>query len=223
MKIFLTILLCLSMFIGKTQTLKADSLNTLLIEKYIDTILKDTSKRFKEYPLPPKLTKKILQGLKNEFVDDSVKYYFDHLSASKFKWSIDYTAALRYFKNNWNVYSILALTTHWNPDARVSALITLNEFVKLRPLFCTTDAGYKKLLEMDQASISFLLYILKSNPLFISGSENATIHEHYISNILWNLDLLTNEKIIGKQSFHEWYKNNTQFESAIQKWQAHIK
>ncbi len=63
----------------------------------------------------------------------------------------------------------------------------------------------------------------ETNPLFINGSENATIHGNYISNILWNSDLLTGENILEKKRFSKWYKNDLQFETAVLKWKEHLK
>lgn len=75
----------------------------------------------------------------------------------------------------------------------------------------------------DKIAIEFLIYTLESTPLFIPGSENATIHGIYISNILWNLDLLTQENIAEKKQFRDWYISDLQFEQAVLKWKAHIK
>jgi hypothetical protein len=75
----------------------------------------------------------------------------------------------------------------------------------------------------DQIALNFLVYMLESNPLFITGSENATIHSNYITNILWNLDLLTHQNQVGGKTLHEWYKNDLQYESAVLKWKQHIK
>jgi len=56
--------------------------------------------------------------------------------------------------------------------------------------------------------------------LFISGSENSTIHNIYISNILWNLDFITNENIVEGKDLHVWYKNDLQYETAVLKWKS---
>ena len=80
----------------------------------------------------------------------------------------------------------------------------------------------KKPLEREDKR-EFMEKLLESNPLFISGSENATIHGNYISNILRNLDLLTGENIMENKDFRDWYKNDLQFETAVLKWKAHIK
>lgn len=77
--------------------------------------------------------------------------------------------------------------------------------------------------KFDKIATEFLVYLLESNPIFISGSENSTIHSYYISNILWNLDLLTHENIAEKRAVRDWYKNDLQFETAVLQWKSHAK
>ena len=194
----------------------------ILFNKYIKTILEDSTNQWKEYPKPPPLTEDVLTGLKDELKNDSTKYYFESLSPANFKSHQNYKNALSFFENHQNSYSILALTAHWNPDARISALKSLNFLIKLRPLICATKERFKQLKHDDQVAIKFLLYLLESNPLFINGSENATIHGIYISNILWDLDLLTTEKIVDGKNINDWYKNDLQFESSVLKWKNHL-
>ena len=206
----------------KSQIKEKDS-DSILFNKYIKTILEDSTNQWKEYPKPPPLTDDVLIGLKKELKNDSTRYYFEQLSPANFKSHQNYENALSFFEKHQNSYSILALTAHWNPDARISALKSLNFLIKLRPLICATKEGFKQLKRDDQVEIKFLLYLLQSNPLFINGSENATIHSVYLSNILCNLDLLTNENIVAGKNFNNWYKNDLQFESAVLQWKKHLK
>lgn len=209
------------MLFSKAQTVQ-DTVGLYQFEQYAQSILEDTSKDMKEYPKPPALTRAVLIGLKEELKDDSAKNYFDHLSLKNFKSHLDYAEALKYYKEHRLTYCILSLTVHWNADVRVYSLTALNWLVSLRPLICTTKAGYDKLKKDDKACLAFLIYVLESTPLFISGSENATIHGIYISNITWMLDLLTKENITGKKSLRDWYKNDLQYETALLKWKSHV-
>ncbi len=77
--------------------------------------------------------------------------------------------------------------------------------------------------KLDKISLSFLINLLECNPLFINGSENATIHSLYISNILWSLDLLTKEEIVKNQYLRNWYSNDLKFQKALLKWRSYIK
>ena len=219
--IFIAIILLLFLQTCRSQVNEKDSAN-VSFNKYIKSILKDSTNQWKEYPKPPPLTDDVLTGLRGELKNDSTRYYFEQLSFAKFKSHQSYKNALSFFEKNQNSYSIVAVTAHWNPDARISALMSLNYLFKLRPLICITRERFKQLEHDDQVHIKFFLHLLESNPLFINGSENATIHSVYITNILWNLDLLTSEKIVDGKNLNEWYKNDLQFESAVLKWKKHL-
>lgn len=188
----------------------------------VKSILTDVTHSWKEYPTPPDLSTEVLSGLGLELKDDSALYFFNHLSKENFDSHIDYQNALAYFKKNGDSYCLLAITAHWNPDARISALISLNERVKMRPQICSTKYHYEKLENEDRAILKFLVFTLQRTPLFISGSENATIHGVYISNILWNIDLYTGENIVDNKNLTVWYKNELQYENDLLKWQTHI-
>ena len=92
-----------------------------------------------------------------------------------------------------------------------------------RPLVNSQKLKNGVIDKYDKVAIQFLAFLLESNPLFISGNENATIHSVYISNILWNLDLLTGEHIVAKKNLREWYKNDLQFENALLIWKSPVK
>jgi hypothetical protein len=135
----------------------------------------------------------------------------------------DYENAFNYINKMDYGYSLLVLTAHWNPDIRVMALYHLNKKLAIRPLVNSRKMKNGEWKKYDKIATEFLLYLLENNPLFISGSENATIHHNYISNICWNLDLLTREHILEKKNFRDWYKNDLQFETAVLQWKAHLK
>lgn len=191
---------------------------------YAIDILQDSANFWVEYPTPPSVTDDVLLGMENEiYADDSAKFYLEKLSSEKFKSAIDYENAFCYFNKMDYSYSLLALTAHWNPDLRVMALRHLNEKFAIRPLVNSHKMKNGEWKKYDLTAIEFLLYLLQSNPLFISGSENSTIHGIYISNIVWNLDLLTHENIVAKLPLHSWYKNDLQFEQAVMQWKGHLK
>lgn len=185
---------------------------------YVKNILEDSTNFWHEYPKPSALTDAVLGKLATELTDDSTKYFFEQLSISKIK-DHNYRKSFFYFEKNNKLFCILAMTAYWNPDARLDALKSLSQLIKVRALY---KADIKKLQEENKVILSFLIYLLESTPLFISGSENATIHSIYISNILWNLDLLTNENIVSGKSVREWYKNDLQFETAVLQWKSHL-
>jgi hypothetical protein len=202
---------------GKTQT------DPERFARYVNRILEDSTNLWKEYPRPPALTNALLEGLEKELSIDSTKYYFEQLSVARAPSIHDFTKSISYFKIHRCRYSLLALSTHWNPDTRVEALKAFYYSTMIRPLICVKGEKLKELETEDQIALNFLVYLLESNPLFITGSENATIYSNYITNILWNLDLLTHQNQVGGKTLHEWYKNDLQYESAVLKWKQHIK
>lgn len=206
---------------GQTQQC-CDTLPTF--KSYVFSIIEDSTNYWSEYPKPPKVTDGVLFGMEKEIiVDDSARYYLEKLSYKNYKWSIDYDNAFRYINKMDYSYSLLALAAHWNPDLRLYALVHLNEKLSTRPLINSRKKKNGEMETFDKIATEFLIYLLESNPLFINGSENATIHANYISNILWNLDLLTGENILEKKRFNDWYKNDLQFERSVLKWKEHLK
>ncbi len=207
---------------GYAQNSPADS-SFSSFKKYIYSIMEDTTTFWSEYPRPPLITDHVLLGMQQEIIkDDSAKYWLERLSFKKFKSAQDYERAFNYLLSMDHFYSMLAMTAHWNPDARVTALKRLNERQARKPLVNSRKMKNGQWKIEDAVALEFSLYLLAHNPLFISGSENATIHGFYISNILWYLDLLTGEQIAGKKYFREWYKNEKQFAEAIRQWKSHL-
>jgi hypothetical protein len=193
-------------------------------KKYICSIMEDTTSYWSEYPKPPMITDPVLLGMKQEIVkDDSAKHYLARLSFKKFKSAEDYIMAFYYLWSGDYFYSILAMTAHWNPDIRVIALQHLSKRQTIKPLVNSRKMKNGQWEIEDTTALEFSLYLLENNPLFIPGSENATIHEFYMSNIFWYLDLLTGEHIAGKKYFRDWYKNEKQFAEAILQWKSHLK
>ncbi len=192
-----------------------------IFRKNVSSVLENKSSVNNDHPKPPALTDEILSGLIDELKIDSANYYFNQLSPDNMKSHGEINQAMNYFQTNNDWYCLMAICAHWNPDARIIALQAMNFLVKIRPMICTTKT-YSDIYENNkQEAIKFLIFLLESNPIFISGSENATIHSIYIANIMWNLDLTTNEKIVNGLQVREWYKNDLQLENAILQWKSH--
>lgn len=206
---------------GQEQSARA---NFTTFKSYISSILVDTSDYWSEYPTPPAVTDSVLTGMEKEIKnDDSAAYYLEKLSFVEYKSHADEQEAFEYFYKKDFIYCIIALAAHWEPDVRLEALIYLNKKLSIRPLVNSANLKNGKWAKFDKTAIEFLVYLLESNPIFISGSENATIHGNYISNIMWDLDLLTGENIVDKKRVGEWYKNDLQHETAILKWKSYAK
>ncbi len=193
-------------------------------KNYVFGIVEDSSDYWSEYPKPPRVTDSVLMYMEREITgDDSAKLYLEKLSFAKYKSSIDQENTFSYFNRMGYDYSLLVLTAHWNPDIREYAVMHLNKKLAARPLVNSRKMKNGEWERFDKIAAGFLLYLLESNPLFINGSENATIHGIYISNIIWNLDILTHKNTVQKRSFNEWYKNDKQFKQAILKWKECLK
>ena len=221
LKVLITLLFSCHFCFGQQQQY---CINFPSFKAYVNNILVDSTNHWSEYPKPPKVADDVLLGMENEIItDDSARYFLNHLCFKNYKWAIDYDNAFNYFNKKDYTYTILALTAHWNPDLRVSALTQLNKKFRIRPFINSAKAKNGEWKKYDPIAIQFLINLLQSNPLLINGSENATIHGYYISNILWNLDLLTGENIVGENNLREWYKNDLQLSAAVLKWKNHIK
>ena len=189
--------------------------------KYVDSILKDPTNRWSEYPKPPDLTEEVLAGLEKEMLNDSAKYYFEKLGPTVLTEYREYMASLKYFEGHKFKYCVLAMLAHWNPDARTYTAMSMNSRLMIRRE--SESTAFVETFPEDKVTLRFLIYLLESNPLFISGSENATIHRNYISNIAWNIDLYTGENFTGRKYINEWYKNDLNFDSIVMKWKEHLK
>jgi len=199
-------------------------INFPTFRNHINGIMLDTSKQWIEYPKQPKVTDSVLVELEKEMIsDDSAKMFLEHLSFKNYKQASDYENALKYFFNKDYWYAILALTVHWSPDCRISALLELKKKLQFRLLVNSVYNKNGVWKKQYRISTEFLIHVLESNPLFISGSENATIHSYFISNLIWDLDLITHENIVENKAIRDWYKNDLQFQQAVLKWKTHIK
>lgn len=203
---------------------KSENADTTILrssfEKYANSILKDPDNRWSEYPKPPDLTDEVLAGLEKEMLNDSAKYYFEKLGPNVLTEYREYMASLKYFEDHKFKYCILAMLAHWNPDARTYTAMSMNSRLMIRRQ--SESTAFVETFPEDKVTLRFLLYLLESNPVFINGSENATIHRNYISNITWNIDLYTGENFTDRKYINVWYKNDLNFESIVMKWKEHL-
>ena len=204
---------------------KSENADTTILrssfKKYANSILKDPTNRWSEYPKPPDLTDEVLAGFEKEMLNDSAKYYFEKLGPTVLTEYREYMASLKYFEGHKFKYCVLAMLAHWNPDARTYTAMSMNSRLMIRRE--SESTSFVETFPEDKVTLRFLIYLLESNPLFINGSENATIHRNYISNIAWNIDLLTGEKFTNQKYINEWYKNDLNYESIVMKWKEHLK
>ncbi len=182
-------------------------------EQYVYSVLSDSENRWKEYPKCPQLTSDVLSGLEKELQTDSAKYYFNKLKPLNLDHEA-YMSSMKYFERNNDTYCLLAMTVHGNPDCRTYTMMSMFSRLSL-----IKDTDLSKPLSIEQKVIvRFLIYVMENNPKFIDGSENSTIHENYLSNIAWNLDLLTGSKLTLGKHLREWFENEKHYNQIVQQW-----
>jgi hypothetical protein len=92
----------------------------------------------------------------------------------------------------------------------------------MRPMICTTKAGYDALEAQDQEALQFLIHVLEGNPLMIPGSENSTIHGIYMYTLMQTLDVLTKEHALKDRTDIRGL-NDLQYEQMTLIWHGHLK
>lgn len=157
---------------------------------YVTRTLSDTTGRFfNDYPTPTPLTCELLGMLQEELKDDSVRYHFEHMHQRY--GDPRALAAFTFIERHTDFALAMALTTHWNPDTRIEAVRAVHNYRRIRPKVCATKEHYAQLEEQDRAAVRCFIRVLETTPLSIPGSENSTIHDIYIREVMESLDLFT--------------------------------
>lgn len=160
----------------------------------VERVLTDSTGLFKhDYPPVPPLSCELLGMLQEELNDDSARYCFERFSRKY--WGEDTHARLThaYIRRHLSFPLAMAATAHWFADTRIEGLRELQEYRRMRPMVCTTNEGYAKLERQDRAAVRYLLRVLETTPMGIAGSENATIHDIYMREVMLTLDLFTGQ------------------------------
>ncbi len=161
--------------------------------QHVNLVLSDTTGRFfNDYPAPTPLTCELLGMLQEELKDDSVRYHFEHLHQRYGDPRV--SAAFTYIKRHNDFALAMALTIHWNPDVRIEAVRAVNNYRRIRPMVCATNEHYARLEEQDREAVRYFIKVMETTPLWINGSENATIHSVYMSEVVHALDRFTGQE-----------------------------
>ncbi|MBP7409667.1 MAG: hypothetical protein KA941_12995 [Flavobacteriales bacterium] len=161
--------------------------------QHVNLVLSDTTGRFfNDYPAPTPLTCELLGMLHEEMKDDSVRYHFEHLHQRS--GDPRASAAFTYIQRHIDFPLAMALTTHWNPDTRIEAVEAVNNYRRIRPMVCATKEHYTRLEEQDRAAVRYFIRVLETTPMYINGSENATIHSIYMQRVMHTLDRFTGQE-----------------------------
>ena len=161
---------------------------------YARRTLTDSTGMFKDfYPPVTPLSCELLGMLQEELKDDSARYHFERFARRYWTEDPHATRTHAYIKRHLSFPLAMAATAHWYADTRIEGLRELQEYRRMRPLVCTTKEGHARLLRQDSAAVRYLIQVLETTPLGISGSENSTIHDIYIREVVGTLDLFTGQ------------------------------
>lgn len=165
------------------------------VVEHMRRVLTDSTDLFRgAYPPATPLNCALLEGLQKALQDDSVRYCFERLSRKY--WSEDAAARITftYIDRHLDFNLAIAAAAHWNEDHRIRGLRALQDYRRMRPMVCSTKDHYAELEEQDRQAVRYLLRVLETTPLFIPGSENATIHGMYMVEVMRALDLFTGQQ-----------------------------
>ena len=188
--------------------------------RYVDGVLTDSTDLFQgAYPPATPLTCELLLMLEEELKNDSARYFFDRLARRH--WMEDPHARVThaYIERHHSFPLAVAAAAHWNEDHRIRGLLALQEYRRIRPMVCTTKEHYARLEEQDRAAVRYLTSVLETTPMFISGSENATIHQNYIRTVMETLDLFTGQQhMIGQDRWVGIHRSEKAIQQALVDW-----
>ncbi|MEZ4790944.1 MAG: hypothetical protein R2811_13095 [Flavobacteriales bacterium] len=187
---------------------------------HVDDVLNDSTDLFQgAYPPATPLTCELLVMLEEELKDDSARYCFDLLAREH--WMTDPHARVThaYIERHHNFPLAMAATAHWNEDHRIRGLRELQEYRRIRPMVCATKEHYARLETQDHAAVRYLITVLETTPMFISGSENATIHQTYLRTVMETLDLFTGQQhMIGQDRLVGIHRSEEAIQQALIDW-----
>lgn len=201
---------------------QSDECNTVpaAFEDYVTRTLSDSTDLFRgAYPMATPLSCELLDMVREELEVDSARYCFERLSR-RF-WDEDPHARIThaYIARHRSFALAIAAAAHWNEDHRILGLKALQEYRRIRPMVCTTKEGNDRLLRQDSAAVRYLLRVLETTPLRISGSENATIHSIYMREVMATLDLFTGQDHLTSEGADlRIHRSDASVQQAVKDW-----
>lgn len=166
---------------------------------YARRTLTDSTGMFKDfYPPVTPLSCELLGMLHVELKDDSARYHFERFSRRYWREDPHATRTHAYIKRHLSFPLAMAATAHWYADTRIEGLRELQEYRRMRPLVCTTKEGTANLELQDRVAVRYLVQVMETTPMHITGSENATIHSIYMREVMATLDLFTGQSHMTK-------------------------
>lgn len=187
---------------------------------YVERILTDSTGMFThDYPPVTPLSCELLGMLQEELKEDSARYFFECFSRKHWNEEPHSHHTHAYIRRHLSFPLAMAASAHWFADTRIEGLRELQDYRRMRPMVCTTREGSAKLEKQDRAAVRYLLQVLETTPRGIAGSENSTIHDICIREVMKALDLLTRTEhaLEGDQRMRV-DMSQERFEQAMQDW-----
>lgn len=166
---------------------------------YVTRTLTDSTGMFKDfYPPVTSLNCELHVMLQEELKDDSARYHFERFSRRYWREDPHAYRSHAYIRRHLSFPLAMAATAHWFVDTRIEGLRALQDHRRMRPMVCTTKEGSAQLEQQDRAAVRYLIRVMETTPLGISGSENSTIHSIYMREVIAALDLFTGRSHLSR-------------------------
>jgi hypothetical protein len=189
----------------------------------VEAILVATTDRYWDYPKPIVVTDSVLALMQDEFNrSDSLSLLFDEVSAANFKHLMKGERLIDYCWRHDLVGTLAALAVHSNPDVRIKAQQARLTRAGIGLLINDKKLRNGRRVEENRVSGRFFPEIMERTPHDIPGSENATIHDLYIRELMGNLDLLTGEFIFFGPDKQRRMGNPAEVSKAMLRWHAKL-
>ncbi len=189
----------------------------------VEAVLVDTTNRYWDYPKPIAVTDPVLALMQDEFNrSDSLSLLFVEVSPENFRHLMQGEEVIDYCSRHDLVATLTALAVHCNPDVRIKALQARLTRARIGLLINDKKLRNGRRVEENRVSGRFFLEIMERTPHDIPGSENATIHDLYMRELMENLDLLTGEFIFFGPDKQQRMGNPAEVSKAMVRWHAKL-
>lgn len=196
-----------------------------IFSAHVKAVLTDSTDLFHgAYPPATPLDCENLLLLQEELQDDSARYCFERLSRRYWREDPHARITHRYINRHRSFALAMASVAHWNEDHRIRGLLELLDYRRIRPMVCTTKEGTAGLERQDRAAVRYLISVMETTPLFIGGSENATIHQSYLRTVVETLDLFTGQDhMSGPEQLLGIQRSEAALQQALADWRGWLK
>ncbi len=173
---------------SKSETTEC-AISQTIKNKLLSIIQTDLGK-WKTYPKPTLPSCDVFKGVSREIKNPKGRVLFETFSKSQDERLDAITKT-----SSDDLHILLAMSVHGNPSVRVAATKRIKILLCLKLLINTSTQGQKKFEKNEKIVAKFFQHILDTTPHSIEGSENATIHGIYLSEIKKTLHFIKTGKL----------------------------